>query len=232
MAPVLVPRLDASQDSPRGMQWSRLLTIPNAECYRERMEGVARYLRERGISVSEAELQALVREAFERTAGRSPGADPEHELPDGERAALARGGFEPRRPALGAEDPVLRGALEWSALVADALSARQAAAALGVNPSRIRQRLTSRPPTLYGVKHRGEWALPRFQFEGAVELPGLGEVVARLDPELSPVAVARWFLSPNPDLRVDEDEERALCPREWLLAGRPPREVARLAEGL
>jgi hypothetical protein len=195
------------------------------------MAKLAGYLRERGLAMNETEFVGLVRETVERVTGRAPWAEPERELPPAELALLRSGGFSTRREDLGSDDPVFRGALDFTALVASALSSREAARLLGVDPSRVRQRLSGRRPSLYGVKWRGEWLLPSFQFAGKIELPGLAEIVPRLDAGLSPVAVARWFLSPSPDLVVGEDGE-ALSPREWLLAGHSAREVARLAEDL
>ena len=196
------------------------------------MNKLAAYLGKRGVAMSEGEFIALVRETFEGVAGKDLYANPEHELPREELDLLREGGFSTRRESLGRGDPVLRGALEFSALIASALSSREAARLLGVDASRIRQRLTARRPTLYGVKWRGEWLLPKFQFAGKAEVPGLGEVVPNLDSSLNPVEVARWFLSPNPDLFVESDNGEAASPREWLLAGHSPREVARLAADL
>jgi hypothetical protein len=195
------------------------------------MESLAKYLHAHGVVVSEDEFFGLVRETFERIAGWDPAAEPERELPAEELEVLHRGGFSTVREVSGTEDPLFRGALDLSALIASALSTKQAAQRLGVVPSRIRQRLTGRP-TLYGVKWRGEWLLPQFQFAGKAEVPGISDVVPHLDPGLSPVAVARWFLSPNPDLVPDEGDGPPRSPREWLLAGQSPKEVARLAEAL
>jgi len=196
------------------------------------MRKLAAYLEKRGVAMSGDQLFALVRETFEGVAGKDLHAAPEQELPTGELDLLRGAGFSFKREFLGSDDPVLRGALEFSALIASALSSKQAAKLLGVDASRIRQRLTGRRPTLYGVKWRGEWLLPRFQFAGKAEVPGLVEVVPQLDSSLNPVEVARWFLSPNPDLFVESDNGEAASPREWLLAGHSPMEVARLAEDL
>jgi hypothetical protein len=197
------------------------------------MDSLAGYLNECGVKMSEGDFLALLRETLEGIAGKDLWAEPEQELPPEELAVLRDGGFSTKRETLGSDDPVFRGALDFSALIASALSSKEAARLLGVNPSRIRQRLTQHRPSLYGVKWRSEWLLPRFQFAGKVEVPGLDEVVPRLDANLNPVAVARWFLSPNPDLIVEKkDDGDALSPREWLLAGHSPMEVARLAEDL
>ena len=196
------------------------------------MDKLATYLGKRGVSMSEDEFVALVRESFEGVAGKDLYANPEQEFPAQELGFLRSAGFSFEREFAGSDDPVLRGALEFSALIASALSSKQAAKLLGVDATRIRQRLTARRPTLYGVKWRGEWLLPHFQFAGKAEVPGLGVVVPQLDSSLNPVAVARWFQAPNPDLLVEAGDGKAASPREWLLAGHSAKEVARLAEDL
>jgi hypothetical protein len=189
-------------------------------------------LNEWGVEIDEGAFLALLRETFDEIAGKDLWSEPEQELPPEEIELLRSGGFSTKREALGSEDPVFRGALDFSALIVSAVSTKEAASLLEVDPSRIRQRLIGPRPTLYGVKWRGEWLLPRFQFAGKEEIPGFAEVVPHLDPHLNPVAVARWFLSPSPDLVVEKDDEEPMSPRDWLLAGHSPMEVARLAEGL
>lgn len=182
--------------------------------------------------LSDEQLGAMVREAIQEQV-RATGAfvaDPERELAPAEAGALRRAGFdlEPRDP--GAEDPIARTAAEYSALVATGLTAGEAAGLLGIDDSRVRQRLAER--TLYGIKAGNSWRIPRFQFDGGRVLPGIERVVPRLDPELHPVAVYRWFTTPDPDLVVDDEEERALSPRDWLRTGRDASVVAELAAEL
>ena len=196
------------------------------------MASLAECLSEWGVDINEGAFLALLRETFDEIAGKDLGSEPEQELPPEELELLRNGGFSTKREALGSEDPVFRGALDFSALIVSAVSTKEAAALLEVDPSRIRQRLIGPRPSLYGVKWRGAWLLPRFQFAGKAEIPGFDEVVPHLDPRLNPVAVARWFLSPSPDLVVEKDDEEPMSPRDWLLAGHSPMEVARRAEGL
>ncbi len=99
-------------------------------------------------------------------------------------------------------------------------------------PRRIRQRLTSRRPSLYGIRLESGWRLPRFQFEGDELIPGIGEVVAELDPELHPATIYSWFVLPNPDLVAEKLTDEPLSPRDWLRHGFPPRSVADLAKHL
>ena len=108
------------------------------------------------------------------------------------------------------------------------LTPRQAAKYLKVDSSRIRQRLRER--SLYGIEYDGEKRLPRFQFERRKVIPGLVQVLAELPARLGPLDVAEWFLSPNPDLEL-EDRPAPISPREWLLSGRPIETVIALARG-
>src|SRR5215204_112137 len=128
------------------------------------------------------------------------------------------------------EMPTGRWAAKYVALLASALTTREAAGVLEVGESRIRQRL--REGTLYGVKAGRENRLPAFQFEGGGEVPGIAEVLARIDRSVHPVAVLNWFVLPNRDLYLDEEEARPLSPRHWLLSGGAPEVPAHLAEDL
>ncbi len=92
--------------------------------------------------------------------------------------------------------------------------------------------MTSRPPTLYGLRVGSEWRIPDFQFAHGRLVPGFAEVAAALRPGLHPVAVLNWFCNPNPDLAALDDEERRLSPRDWLGLGLSPDPVAALAGNL
>ena len=121
-------------------------------------------------------------------------------------------------------------ASKYVALLASALTTREAARLLEVSESRIRQRLSE--GTLYGVKAGRENRLPAFQFEGGGEVPGIAEVLTRMDRSVHPVAVLNWFALPNPDLYLDEGEARPVSPRHWLLSGGDPEIPGRLVEEL
>jgi hypothetical protein len=97
---------------------------------------------------------------------------------------------------------------------------------LKVDVSRIRQRLRER--SLFGIEYDGERRLPRFQFERKQVLPGLREVIGALPEQLNALDVAEWFLSPNPDLELAE-QDSPLSPRDWLLHGEPVTAVVALA---
>jgi hypothetical protein len=128
----------------------------------------------------------------------------------------------------GMRDPLNESITDYMALLETSYSTAQAAKYLKVDASRVRQRL--REHSLFGIDYDGEKRLPRFQFERSHVVPGVREVLAVLPQELNPLDVAEWFLSPNPDLEI-EAQEQPLSPREWLLKGHPVEAVVSLAQG-
>ena len=189
------------------------------------------FLHSYGIRVSPGVLDEMMKEAIVRLHQTLYRDDPRADLTENEAEALRRGGFVLEPEDLGPEDPLARTAAELAAILKGSLTTATAAQRLGVDPSRIRQRLTSQPPSLYGIRLESGWVLPELQFDGDHLIPGIGDVVARLDPELHPVVVHRWFTTPNPDLLV-EDESRSLSPRDWLRFGLPVQAVVDLAADL
>jgi hypothetical protein len=190
------------------------------------------YLHSHGIRVEPEALEEMVKEAVGRLPRTLYRPDPRPDLTRAEARALEQGGFSLEPADLGTEDPLARTAAEYSALLKASLATAELAARLDVDPSRIRQRLTARPPTLYGIRLESGWVIPEFQLDAGRLIPGIGEVVPRLDPELHPVTVLRWFTMPNPDLVSDEHGGRALSPRDWLRLGLPAGPVAALAADL
>ena len=177
------------------------------------------------VALVDVEGQRLTLRFLRRTlAHAAPAA-----LPQAEAAALTRGGAAP------ASDEEVRltearSAAAYQELRADSLTVEQAAELLGVNPSRVRQRLAAR--SLYGLKDGNAWSLPAFQFADKALVPGIDVVLRRIPPGISPLALARWLSHPNPDLCTRDDEERPLSPRQWLLEGNPPEAAAELAAAL
>lgn len=117
-------------------------------------------------------------------------------------------------------------------LVNTAYSAREVAAALNVNESRVRQRRLAR--TLWAINDNGAWVFPALQFETDPQtgLPhkqirGLDKVFAALAPNLHPVAVAGFLRTPHPDLAL---QGRPVHPLEWLQSGGDVDPVLRLVE--
>lgn len=156
--------------------------------------------------------------------------DPRRELTPEEASALERGGFDlgPVDVAAG-DDPLAAMIAAYTRLLAESLTVEEAAERLGVNASRIRQRLAAR--TLYGIKWLGAWRLPSFQFEGTGTVPGIERVLPRLDPSLHPVAFAQWFTEPDTDLALGKGAA-PLSPRDWLRSGGSPEVVAEIAADL
>ncbi|MEO3430151.1 helix-turn-helix domain-containing protein [Pelagibius sp. CAU 1746] len=152
-----------------------------------------------------------------------------HPLSAAEKAAYLAGGFDLSEREYHGRGPLERTMAEYVAMIAEALSIREAARLLGVHRGTIQNRLHRR--SLYGVIPRGRWLLPRFQFHGKEALPGLEKILHTLDPEAHPLSVVRFFTTPQSDL-VMADAPAPLSPRDWLLAGCPPERVAALAREL
>ena len=186
-------------------------------------------LRRVGITETPELFEQVVTEALTTVLGERYRTDPATSLTAAERDALRRGGMDLAPVEWGREDPLLRTAAEYAVLVASAYTVSQVAELLRVEASRIRQRLAAR--TLYGLKDRGNWRLPRFQFEHGQLVPHVGLVFARLRTGLHPVGVWRWFTTANPDLVVGEDET-PVSPLDWLRAGFDAAKVADLASEL
>lgn len=82
---------------------------------------------------------------------------------------------------------------------------------------------------LVGIRRTDGWRLPTWQFGAdGRPLPGLERVVRALD-DVHPVALARFFATAAPELRVGR---RSVTPREWLAGGGDPTPVEALARGL
>jgi hypothetical protein len=190
------------------------------------------FLHSHGIEVAPERLDALVKEAVSRLQRTLYRQDPREDLTAAEAETLERGGFSLDPQELDSEDPLAQTVAMYAALLKSSFSTVEAAQKLGVDPSRIRQRLTSFPPTLYGIRIGTSWYIPEFQFDGERLVRGVGEIVSRLDSELHPVAVFRWFTSPNADLSTDSLEGRSLSPRDWLRMGLPVEPVAEMASNL
>jgi hypothetical protein len=195
------------------------------------------YLETRGITATPAELEQYLAEALDslESVVLTPAST---QLAPSELQVLRRGGFDLESSGMKADDPLAQSIADYAALLKTALTTRKAAKLLGRDESRIRQRLLKR--TLYGIHKGSSWMLPLFQFEVAGRkgkrepkrlIPGIEAVFPKLDPELNPVTVYRWFVSPSDEL-YDEQTSRPLSPRDWLLAGHSPDRVVALAADL
>ncbi len=185
-------------------------------------------LGQRGIHRSIEEIVAEAREMVvisvtEMPVGRGV-VEPGRELSAGEVRVLERGGLELSRAPRG--ERLARTAARYAALRAAALTESEAASLLGVSESRVRQRIGE--GTLYAVRTGRERRLPRFQFAGGRPVPHAGEVLREVREDAHPLAVERWFTSPDPDL-ILEGEGEPLSPRDWLLSGGSPEALEPLA---
>ena len=198
------------------------------------MELTEKELRDRGIQRSPDEIAEEARRYVFYVISEMPtgrwATDPGKEFSEEEIMALEEGGLDLSTQEEAGPDPLARTAAKYVALLASALTTKEAAEVLEVGESRVRQRLSE--GTLYGVKAGRENRLPAFQFEGGKEVPGIGQVLKHIDRSLHPVAVLNWFMLPNPDLFLDEEEARPVSPRHWLLSGGDPEVLVRLAEEL
>ena len=184
-----------------------------------------------GLSLEPEEFERLVAEAVRRMPPARrlrdtdiPQFDPET------RAALERGGlsFAPLPDA--GRSPLASTVAKYAALLATARPVAEAARLLGVDPSRVRQRLGER--TLYGVKAGRGWRLPAFQFDLDQPdrlVPGIGAVLAALPRDLHPVAVYNWLILPDPDLTWQGEP---VSPLDWLRSGGDPGTAAAIAADL
>ena len=139
-------------------------------------------------------------------------------LTEEERRQLNAGGVALRAPR---RDMAVEGAGRYAEILSTSLSVPEVAKILGVNTSRVRQRLIAR--TLYGIKTGGEWRVPSFHFHGGREVPGLRAVLPRLSPDMHPVSLEQWLNLPSADLEN-------LSPLRWLLGGRPASVLAEWAD--
>jgi hypothetical protein len=102
-----------------------------------------------GVHLDPDEFDRLIAEALEQVVPLHPSTDPGRELTTAEADVLLRGGFALDQLPLDATHPIVRSAAAYAALLGSSLSVAKAAERLGVEGSRIRQRLGER--TLYGI---------------------------------------------------------------------------------
>ena len=158
---------------------------------------------------------------------RVPRRGAEPQLTTAEASMLDEAGLPEGRRHV--PDALERARIELGALVRESLTIDEAAKALGVSTSRLRQRLSPRRRTLYGIREGRSWRIPRFQFESRNKLVrGIDLVLPHVRSDAHPLAVKNWFTTPHQDLVADDDER--VTPNAWLSAGRPADIVAELAE--
>lgn len=196
------------------------------------MELTERDLRERGIFRSVEEMHSEAETMVDSMLATLPvgrvGGRPESGFTEGEVAVLREGGMAFDASEYGGQ--VSRTASKHAAILASALTVREAAALLGVSEGRVRQKVSA--GRLYSVRVRGGRRLPRFQFSEGGGVPGMEEAARSVPGGVHPVAVHNFFMSSNPDLYLDAEEEVPVSPRDWLLSGGSPEAVTLLAREL
>ncbi|MFD2471123.1 DNA-binding protein [Amycolatopsis silviterrae] len=177
-----------------------------------------------GLKADANEFLTLVEDAARRLSPPNP--DPSHYFSPDQQSALTDAGLDLSPRGEGEPDFRARTVAAHAVLADSALSVGQAAEMLNVDDSRIRHRL--KEGRLTGWKDQG-WRLPAWQFNGAGVLPGL-ETVLRAVPDDQPALVVAAFMNtPQSDLVISD---RPATPRQWLLAGGDPEQVARLVATL
>lgn len=119
----------------------------------------------------------------------------------------------------GPDHPHTRYLAELARLRADTLSVEEAAKLLGVNGSRIRQRLGGRPRTLLGMKSGREWRVFKYQFDGDRMVPGLDRVIAAMPRDRDPVGEHNWLTLPSASLVLEDGNDTFVSPLTWLRMG-------------
>jgi hypothetical protein len=183
-----------------------------------------------GLDLTVEDLERLVMDAAERLLPDRPAPHGPSELSNAEIDFLQRAGVDASELTptdQGPDSALAQTTAEYAVLLAAALPSAEIATRIGVDESRIRQRISQH--TLYAVREGRGWRVPLFQLDdtGRALLPGLERIVPHLhDAHL--VEVAHWFLSPQVDLEGADDQP--MCPRDWLLTGHDPRLAEVVAE--
>lgn len=178
-------------------------------------------------------VQAAAREFLHREGEFTPPATltPETTLTAGELEALRDVGLatEPdtERLAAQARQETL---YAFFHVFKSALPTQEVAALLGVNPSRIRQRVKER--SLLALTDGNEHRFPSIQFHRQTELPGLRLVLPALRESMNTLAAVSWLSTPTPDLATigaNDELGEPLSPREYLLRTGDAKRVAEIA---
>ena len=150
-------------------------------------------------------------------------------LTQAERAALLAVGVDPDADEAD-PSPILDTITTHAALAATAIPLKEAATRLGVDPSRLRQRLGEK--SILGVRLADgrSWGIPAFQFTANGELPRLRSVMRAFRSGLRPVQIFAFFTTPQSDLEDQNGE--AMTPLDWLLSDGDPGAVCHLAQDI
>lgn len=147
-------------------------------------------------------------------------------IPSAERVLWEDGGAD-FSPGAVERDAVTAGAAFSDLVVRSVEGDGRVAARLGVDRSRVSQRLRER--SLYAFAWSDARYFPEWQFTEGGTLPGLRDVLPALDERLHPLVVDHWFRAQSVDLLVGDVP---LSPLEWLETGGNPHALAELASDL
>ena len=202
------------------------------------------YFTVRGLApTAPATLNAALRQVLDAMPTMLYG-EPSRELTEAEREVLIKGGVRLNAEPEG--DPLATTTAQFAALVSTSLTAKEAAARLGIPESRVRRMIARR--TLYSVLLDNRRHIPAFQFaqqgspmerarpspaaaEGAL-VPNIGKVNAALPEDLHSVEVQAWYTQPHTDLFLGDDVDARVSPLDWLRSGGDVDRVAQLARRL
>lgn len=148
------------------------------------------------------------------------------QLPDAEQQVWSSVGADASSEAPRRNDEQLAAAfadLVSNSVIGDAAMA----ATLSVDRSRISQRVADH--SIYAYSAGDERCFPRWQLANGKVVGGLKPVLLALDPELHPLVVHAWFITPSVDLEIDE---HAVSPALWLATGGSPAAASALAASL
>lgn len=180
---------------------------------------------ERRFGVGEAEFTAALVEFVDRAGPLAlVDVDPTNYFGERPQSALRKLGATLTPLQASELGPVAGLAVATAELVSRSFTVAETAKRLGVDTSRVRQRIYAK--SLYAFKHRRGWLLPAFQLRRRQIVPGLDAPVSAFSPAFHPVAVSRWFTTPNPELVI---EDSSVSPIDWLAAGGAPEIVGSLA---
>src|SRR5215813_5175036 len=150
----------------------------------------------RAIDARELHLQLAAAEAAVEEVARTPPAPASPQLTSADAAMLDEAGMV--EGPLDVPSPLERTRIELELLVRSSLTIDEAAKALGVNTSRIRQRLSPKHRTLCGIKHGRGWRIPRFQFESKNRLVrNIDKVLPHIRYDAHPLEIREWFTMPH-----------------------------------
>lgn len=183
--------------------------------------------------ISDAEyVQSALREFRERVSPgqfrQQPTLTPERALTAGELRALQRVGLAPTSETAPRAERARKNALfSFFEAYQSAHTANEVATMLGVNASRVRQRVKEH--SLIALTDAGEMRFPALQFERNKELPGLREVLRAMPQDIKAMEVLAWLTTPTRELA---EGESARTPRDFLLETGDVHAVVELAKAL